>query len=746
MGRSVLFVGGSERVAPGAAAGAPDGAEAVAREEAIARLADSARPVDVVVVAAGTTEPLSLAQEAQARDQDVAIVVLATAGDAAQLTKALRFAPFLGEDVACLRADNGDVSAELAAAAERTRRRRELRVAAQEVRVAPPADTASQAERYLGQLLAHAPLGVVATDATGAIVGWNARAGEILDASEDDVVGMPLCRLFPEPERDRADDFIAHSRAAEDHAPSEVFQRTTRAGAEQFLEATAIPVTGRDEEAGVLVLLRDVTVRVRAEEERRSMEEALRFQKTLLESQSEASTEGTLVVSREGRILFVNRRFCELWEIPDPGGHRSGDAARRALAEKITMPADFLERFDALASSKERMSRETVELADGRSYETYSGPVATDEGVHYGRVWFFRDVSDLKRIEAQLHARAREQAAVAWLGQRALAAKDLGVLMDEAVALVADTLRVEYAKVLELAPDGERLLLRAGVGWNDGLVGSATVGAGRESQAGYTLLSEEPVVVEDLRTEERFAGPPLLHEHGVVSGMSVVIGGREPAFGVLGTHTATRRPFTSNEINFLRAVANVVGAAIERDEADRVRAELQSVTDAALAHLSLDDLLDELLSAIAALLATDTITILLLDEETNELVPRASEGFDELVESAIRVPFGKGLGGRIASERRALTLEDVPDAFEYNPILREKGLESMLGVPLIVEGRVTGVAYVGTFAPRAFTDEDTRLLQLVADRVALAIEQCGSSRRSEARARRRSSRTAGSRS
>lgn len=93
--------------------------------------------------------------------------------------------------------------------------------------------------------------------------------------------------------------------------------------------------------------------------------------------------------------------------------------------------------------------------------------------------------------------------------------------MDEAVAVVARALDVECCKVLELLPDGQAFLLRAGVGWKDGCVGLATVGAGRDSQAGYTLLSSEPVIVQDLRTETRFSGPPLLHDHGVVSGMSV---------------------------------------------------------------------------------------------------------------------------------------------------------------------------------------------------------------------------------
>jgi len=174
---------------------------------------------------------------------------------------------------------------------------------------------------------------------------------------------------------------------------------------------------------------------------------------------------------------------------------------------------------------------------------------------------------ELLSREGRLRELARQQAAVAELGTRALGTYDLQSLMDEAVASLAEVLRVEYAKVLEHLPGGERLLLRSGVGWEECLVGRATVGAGRDSQAGYTLLSEEPVVVGDLRSEARFAGPSLLRDHAVVSGMSVVIRGRKQPFGVLGAHTKQPRTFTADDVNFLSAIANVLAAAIERESA-----------------------------------------------------------------------------------------------------------------------------------------------------------------------------------
>jgi signal transduction histidine kinase len=160
---------------------------------------------------------------------------------------------------------------------------------------------------------------------------------------------------------------------------------------------------------------------------------------------------------------------------------------------------------------------------------------------------------------------------------------------------------------------------------------------------------------------------------------------------------------------------------LEGSTAERVR-RLQSVTDAALAHLRLDELLAALLDRTRQILEVDTCAILLLDEESNELVARAALGIEEEVEQGVRVPVGAGFAGRIAAEKQPVILDDVDHAHVLNPLLREKGIKSLLGVPLVVAGAVRGVLHVGSLVPRSFQDDDVELLQLVADRAALAIE------------------------
>jgi PAS domain S-box-containing protein len=179
------------------------------------------------------------------------------------------------------------------------------------------------------------------------------------------------------------------------------------------------------------------------------------------------------------------------------------------------------------------------------------------------------DITAHKQVQEELEARARQQAAVAEFGQRALANPPLAELFDEAVALMATTLDVEYTKVLQLLPDGNALRVQAGVGWKAGLVGHALVDAGADSQAGYTLLIKEPVTVEDLRTETRFRGTALLHDHGVVSGLDVIIYSEGRPFGILSAHTRRRRTFTQDDIHFLQAIAHVLGTGIERQQVEK---------------------------------------------------------------------------------------------------------------------------------------------------------------------------------
>jgi anti-sigma regulatory factor (Ser/Thr protein kinase)/putative methionine-R-sulfoxide reductase with GAF domain len=150
---------------------------------------------------------------------------------------------------------------------------------------------------------------------------------------------------------------------------------------------------------------------------------------------------------------------------------------------------------------------------------------------------------------------------------------------------------------------------------------------------------------------------------------------------------------------------------------------LHRLSDPTLSELGLEEFLDELLIRVRDALAVDTVAILLLDEESQQLVARAARGLEEEVERGVRIPIGEGFAGRIAAERVAIFIEDVDHADILNPILREKGVRSLLGVPLVVEGDLIGVLHVGCLKPRTFGSRDLSVLQVAAARAAPVIER-----------------------
>jgi putative methionine-R-sulfoxide reductase with GAF domain len=157
------------------------------------------------------------------------------------------------------------------------------------------------------------------------------------------------------------------------------------------------------------------------------------------------------------------------------------------------------------------------------------------------------------------------------------------------------------------------------------------------------------------------------------------------------------------------------------DVAARLQA-LEALTDSSLSRLDVDDLLLELLARVRELLDVDTAAVLMLDESSTELVARAAYGIESEVRQGVRVPVGIGFAGRIAATKQAVRLDRVDSTTVANPILWERGIRVMLGVPLLSEHAVIGVLHVGRLHDRPFNDEDSELLRVVADRIAGAIQ------------------------
>jgi signal transduction histidine kinase len=309
----------------------------------------------------------------------------------------------------------------------------------------------------------------------------------------------------------------------------------------------------------------------------------------------------------------------------------------------------------------------------------------------------------------------------------ALAHLDLGDLLDVLLVRIRGILGADTAAILLLDEATNELVARAARGIEEEVEAGVRIPVGR-GFAGRVAAERRPILLPDVDHADVLN--PILREKGIKTLLGVPLLIEGDPIGVL--HVGTLRPhiFSDVDVDILQLVADRAALAIEHArvyEAERrARVQLenvQAVTDAALGHLELDDLLDELLVRVRVILNVDTAAVLLLDERANELVARAARGLEEEVEAGVRIPVGGGFAGRVAAERRHIILPDVDHAHVLNPILREKGIKSMLGVPLIVRDQVIGVMHVGTLVHHTFTGDDVELLQLVAERAAIAIER-----------------------
>ncbi len=168
-----------------------------------------------------------------------------------------------------------------------------------------------------------------------------------------------------------------------------------------------------------------------------------------------------------------------------------------------------------------------------------------------------------------LRLRIRQQELLAELGVLALQGTSFIGMLNHAAQMTAEGLGAEFCKVLEYIPAENRLLVRAGVGWDEGVIGHATVGADLASPAGYALQTGKPVISNHLENEQRFRTPELLVEHGVRRAMNVILQGDGSPFGVLEVDSRSEGEFGEHDVAFLQGAANILGMAIEQQQYQR---------------------------------------------------------------------------------------------------------------------------------------------------------------------------------
>ena len=249
--------------------------------------------------------------------------------------------------------------------------------------------------------------GVVAFTLDGRITFANAAAAELLQVSEAQLVGRDL-HTFMRCEHTPGDlqacvvfSAVRQGRTLRSHE----CPFSKRDGGTMLTSCSVAPIAGEQGACGAVLAFHDMS-------EHKAQQQTLLFQKSLLESQTEASVDGILVVSNEGKVLLYNSRFVVLWKVPpELAAQRSDEKLLAQVNDQIADPAEFRARVDHLYRNPYEASQEKVALKDGRIFDRYSAPVKGDYGSLYGRVWFFRDISDEMRALRQVEELAQELSA-----------------------------------------------------------------------------------------------------------------------------------------------------------------------------------------------------------------------------------------------------------------------------------------------------------------------------------------------
>ena len=410
-------------------------------------------------------------------------------------------------------------------------------------------------------------------------------------------------------------------------------------------------------ESGLSVYFRDVT-------DRKERERELELYETIVSTMQD----GVYVLNARFEFVKVNDAYVEMTGYDRDG--LLGTHCSLVIDDEVTAEsARQLE--DMLTGAADSGTIEAdINRADGTTLRAESRFTALNSNTHDAsrKVGVVRDVSDRVARERELERRVQQQEVVTNLGQEALETDDLDQLMAHAAELVAETLDNDYCKVLDLNTDAEELLLRQGVGWDAGIVGEATVSAVEaNSQAAYTLASEEPVRVKNLNTETRFDGPALLRDHEVKSGISTIIGTVDDPWGILGTHDTRERTFAEQDVNFVHSVATILADAIERrryqKELERTIADLEESNERLeqFAYAASHDLQEPLRMVSSYLQLIESRADDELTAETEEFLEFAVDGADrmrDMIESLLEYS-------------RVDTRGDPIEPVELDPILED---------------------------------------------------------------------------
>jgi len=458
---------------------------------------------------------------------------------------------------------------------------------------------------------------------------------------------------------------------------------------------------------------------------------------------ADTASDAIITIDEDSTMLFANRAAEKIF----------GYARTELIGQSLTMlMPDYLRHVHRagiqryLATGQPHISWKAVQLS-GRHQSGREIPLELSFGEfsENGRRFFTgiaRDITERRRLERRLDAQLQVARILAASDSMAAAAPALLQAIGESVGWemgqmwsvdrAAEVLRylavwrLPSVPAAELEEASRARTFRRGVGL-----------PGRIWAAGRSEW------ITDIASDDNLPRGPIAIKAGLRSAFGLPVMVDHEVSGVMEFFSRDQQTPDESLLAIMNIIGHQIGNFVDRRRAEEERAQtydreqrarleietaidrmkqVQTVTDVALAHLSMDELLAELLTRVREALNVDTVAILLLEPEGDELVAWAAKGLEEEVDLGVRIPVGAGFAGKVAASRSPVIINDLDKADVLNPLFKKKGIKSLLGVPLLIEGRVIGVMHVGRLTRYEFTEDDTRLLQLVADRIALAID------------------------
>lgn len=337
----------------------------------------------------------------------------------------------------------------------------------------------------------------------------------------------------------------------------------------------------------------------------------------------------------------------------------------------------------------------------------------------------------LDELEQALRQKTREVDVLHRISESISGTLDLETVLRHIVDVVVEVTRADACLLYLLSESGGELILRASKNPHPKLIGRITIGLG-EGITGWVARERTRVVIPNNASDDpRFKFFHNLPEDRYQAFVSVPIMAKKEVIGVINVQHKRSRRYRDDELALLSTIANQVGGAIEnarlytemRRKAVQVET-LSQVSETVVSNRLLDDVLQLIVAMTAQMMNSKICSIMLLDQDKEELRIAATQSLSEQYRRKPNLKLGQSISGRAVLERRPIIVPDVTQDsdYMYPEMAKKEGLCSLLSVPMLIRDKAVGVINSYTSAPHAFTQEEVKLMQAIANQAAIAME------------------------